>query len=125
MYYNFNPDLPEPLNMIHPFQLKAVRLLLDEDFPDDVEYIFLFGGSLDLACHIQSDLDLYVITSNPDLMAVYHEMHTRCRKLKKRFDILVSSLQDFLESASEFGTVEYEIKQRGLVIYAREKSIAA
>jgi predicted nucleotidyltransferase len=125
LYYNFNPDLPEPFNMIHPFQLKAVRRLLDEDFPEDIEYIILFGGSLDLACAIYSDLDLYVITSNPDYQAAYEEVYARCLKLKKRFDILVSSLPDFLEAVNEFGTVEYEIKQKGLVIYAKQKNNAA
>jgi predicted nucleotidyltransferase len=105
--------------MIHPFQLKAVRKLLEEDFPDDVEYIILFGGSLDTACHLHSDLDLYVITSNTDLQSVYHDIYTRCLKLKKRFDILVSNMPDFIEAMNEFGTVEYEIKQKGVVIYAK------
>lgn len=121
-YYNFNPGFPEPLNVIHPFQLKAVQKLLASDMPKDVDAIILFGGSLDLTCHLFSDLDLYVLSENPDRMDVYEKMHRICRTLKKRFDILVSSESDFLSNALEFGTVENRLWNKGVYIYAQEKS---
>ena len=122
MFYNFNPDLPEPLNVIHPLQLEAVKNLLASHVPDDVENIILFGGSLDLACHPYSDLDLYVITANPDRMHVYKKMHEICKTLKKRFDILVSSEDDFWEAANTFGTVENRLLGKGVYIYAKRQS---
>jgi predicted nucleotidyltransferase len=122
VYYNFNPELPEPLNVIHPFQLKAVQQLLASDIPKDVDAIILFGGSLDLTCHPSSDLDLYVLSENPDRMEVYEKMYRVCKPLKKRFDILVSSKADFLDNALELGTVENRLWNKGVYIYAEKES---
>ena len=125
MYYNFNPSLPEPFNVIHPYQLKSVRQLLANNFPDEIELIILFGGSLDLTCGKDSDLDLYVISENENKMNVYNIVSDLCRPLKKRFDILVSNLHDYKESSGEHGTVESKIKRKGVCIYAREEGYFA
>ena len=122
MFYNFNPELPEPLNVIHPLQIKAVQQLINCDIPSDIKYIILFGGSLDLTCHPYSDLDLYVISENSDRMDVYERMHKICKGLKKRFDILVSSEAEFCESAREFGTVENRVLETGVCIFAKGQS---
>lgn len=121
-FYNFNPDLPEPFNLIHPFQLKSVQKLLSTDIPDIIDAIILFGSSLDLTCHLYSDLDLYILSEHFDRMEVYEKMHKICRSLKKRFDILVSNEADFLDSALDFGSIENSIMKKGVCIYAKEKS---
>jgi len=125
MYYNFNPDLPEPLNVIHPFQLPSVHKFISNTFPEEIDKIILYGGSLDLACGINSDLDLYVIADCEDRFAVYESVRELCLPLKKRFDILVSDKEDFICASKEHGTVEEEIRAKGVVIYAREKDYAA
>ena len=125
MYYNFNPSLPEPLNVIHPIQVKSVQKLLENKFPDEIEMIILYGGSLDLACGINSDLDLYVITGSEDRFGVYKAISELCLPLKKPYDILVSSMRDYLDLCDERGTVEYRIKRQGVCIYAKREGYFA
>ena len=91
------------------------------DIPDEIDAIILFGGSLDLTCHIYSDLDLYILSENPNQMEVYEKMHRICKSIKKRFDILVSSEAEFLEAVLEFGTVENRIWNKGIYIYAKKR----
>ena len=118
-YYNFNPNLPEPFNAIHPYQVNSVLQFIGSCLPDCIDYIFLFGSSLDLTCNITSDLDFYVITQSEDIDNVYALMHTIGKSLKKRFDILISSLEIFLERSKEIGTVESKIMEKGVIIYAK------
>ena len=119
--YVFNPTLQAPLRYVHPLQLDGVKKLLSHPFPDYVERVILFGGSLDLSCGVDSDLDFYVISEHEPL-AVYREMHERCVQLGRPFDILVSPHEDFIAEAQEFGTVEYDIAKEGLCLYAKEGS---
>ena len=118
MYYNFNPDLPEPFNVIHPLQLKKVKKLLQQSIPDMVDYIFLFGSSLDLACNMASDLDLYVI-SDADPEQVYETMYNLVRPLRLRADILVATREDFIENAAIPATVEGRMTDKGVCIYEK------
>ena len=118
MYYNFSPDLPEPFNVIHPLQLKKVQKLLLHPIPDEVDYIFLFGGSLDLACDLSSDLDLYVV-SEIDSEQVYEVMHKFLRPMRLRADILVDTRENFLANAATPATVEGRMKNKGICIYAK------
>jgi hypothetical protein len=73
MQYNFTPTLNKPWSLIHPYQLPAVQKLCGTNFRDDIQKIILFGGSLSLAVHLESDLDLFVITDNPDRFDVYEK----------------------------------------------------
>lgn len=116
--YVFNPTINGPLRFVHPLQANSVSHLLGDSFPDYVDYVFLFGGSLDLACGIDSDLDFYVISEH-DAEVVYKEIYDRCRKLGRPFDILVSPREDFIAESSELGTVENRILQEGLCLYAK------
>ena len=125
MYYNFNPELPEPLNVIHPYQVSSVQRFLENTFPEEIELIILHGGSLDLACGKNSDLDLYVITNDEDKFKVYESVRVLCLPLKKRFDILVSNMEDFSNSSKEHGTIEKSIIQKGVCLYAKQKSYIA
>ena len=118
MYYNFNPDLSEPLNVIHPFQVSSVQQFLTNTFPKEIEFIILYGGSLDLACGKNSDLDFYVITSD-DAFKTYEAVRGLCLPLKKKFDILVSNMENFTHSSQEHGTIEAEIMRRGVCLYAK------
>jgi len=116
--YNFNPMLDSPMRYIHPIQIKSISRLLSEPFPDYIDYVILFGGSLDLACGIDSDLDFYVISQHdPDV--VYKYFYDRCKNSERPFDILVSTLEDFIAEAAEFGTVEHHISKEGLCLYAK------
>ena len=125
MFYNFNPNLPEPFNVIHPIQTESVRRFLSNAFPDEVEEIILFGSSLDFACGRDSDLDLYVVADTEDEFRIYEAVRELCLPLRKRFDILVSNADNFRESSEIFGTVENEVMQRGVRIYAKTKNYAA
>jgi len=116
--YVFNPTLDSPLRFIHPLQINSISRLLSEPFADYIDYIILFGGSLDLSCGIDSDLDFYVISEH-DTETVYKEIYDRCKNLDRPFDILISAREDFIAEASEFGTVEHRILQEGLCLYAK------
>ena len=118
MFYNFNPDLPQPFNVIHPIQLHAIKALLDSNIPEQVERIYLFGGSLEISCDKYSDIDLYVLSkeNNSD---VYRQIHKLCKEIGKPFDILVSSVEEFIENANELNTVEQEVVKGGICIYAK------
>ena len=116
--YVFNPTLDSPLRFVHPIQAKSIYRLLSNPLPDYIDYLLLFGGSLDLACGADSDLDLYVISEN-DPEVVYKEIYERCRNLGRPFDILVSHREDFIAESSEFGTVEHLISKEGLCLYAK------
>ena len=121
MYYNFNPQLDEPFNVIHPLQLPKIRALLDCPMPAAVDYIYLFGSSLDITCHVKSDIDLYVI-SEEDTEQVHEDMYKLCRSLKKRIEILVSNKETFLENILIPATVEGRMVKRGVCIYAKEQN---
>jgi len=118
--YEFNPDMDTPLRFVHPVQIKSIVHLLSEPFSDFIDYIILFGGSLDLSCGIDSDIDIYVISEhNPE--EVYKEIYDRLKGTDRPFDILVSAHDDFVAEAAELGTVEHRISQEGLCLYAKEK----
>ena len=116
--YVFNPTFESPLRFIHPLQVKSVSQIMSEPFADYIDYVILFGGSLDLACDIDSDLDFYVISEH-DQEIVYTEIYDRLKNIGRPFDILVSTREDFIAEASELGTVEHRILQEGLCIYAK------
>ena len=116
--YVFNPTIDSPLRFIHPLQLKSVSHILSEPFADYIDYVILFGGSLDLACGIDSDLDFYII-SNHDPEIVYKEFYDRLKNNGRPFDILVSTREDFIAESAELGTVENRIIQEGLCLYAK------
>ena len=58
--YVFNPTLESPLRFIHPIQVKSISRVLNEPFADYIDYVILFGGSLDLACGIDHRSDQYL-----------------------------------------------------------------
>ena len=118
MLYNFNPDLPQPFNVIYPLQLNAIRKLLGSDIPKQVERIYLFGGSLEIACDKYSDIDLYILSEGEN-NEVYKQIHNLCKGIGKPFDILVSSVKEFIENANEQNTVEQEVVKGGVCIYAK------
>ena len=120
MYYNFNPHLPEPLNVIHPIQSKAVKKLIASEIPDEIDYLYLFGSSLELACGVHSDIDLMVITEDADHDAVYGKIKAICRHLDRKFDILISDQASFLDSMDDIGTVANRMKDRGVCLYAKK-----
>ena len=124
MYYSFSPKLSPPFNVIHPLQLGKVFRLLQQPIPDTVDYIFLFGGSLDLACDMSSDLDLYVV-SEADSEEVYESMYKLVRPLRLRADILVSTREDYFKNAAIPATVEGRMKDKGVCIYEKASSDAS
>jgi len=119
--YVFNPKLESPLRFVHPLQVKSVSCFLSTPFPEYVDYVIMFGGSLDLACGIDSDIDFYVI-SDHDSEAVYKEIYERCKNLGRPFDIIVSPLNDFITESAQLGTVEHRISREGLCLYAKAQN---
>ena len=120
--YNFNPGLPPPFHVIHPIQLKAVQKLLTLDIPDVIDYIFLFGGSLELSCDQWSDLDLYIIyRDGADRNNVTMGMKPLCKQLGKACDILAADRETFLAHVYDLNTVENEVLTKGVCIYAKDE----
>jgi len=119
LYYNFNPDLEEPLNVIHPLQINAIKKLISSEIPQEVDYLFLFGSSLELACGIHSDIDLMVITENEDHDYIFGKLRDICKNLGKKCDILISDKASFIDSLDDIGTVANRMKERGVCIYAK------
>jgi len=118
--YVFNQNMEAPLQFVHPIQVKSVSHFLSKPFSEKIDYVILFGGSLDLSCGIDSDIDIYVISEhNPE--EVYKEIYDRLKGIGRPFDILVSAHDDFVAESAELGTVEYRISQEGLCLYAKEK----
>ena len=123
MFYNFSPDLPQTFNVIHPIQLHAIRELLNSTIPEQVERIYLFGGSLEIYCDKNSDIDLYVL-SEAENIDIYSQIHSLCKGIDKPFDILVSSVKEFIKNANEQNSVEQEVVKGGICIYAKRNGIA-
>ena len=117
-YYNFNHNLPMPYKVIHPLQVNAVRKLLSNEMPEGLEMLVLFGSSLDLTCNPASDLDLAIIHDDKDADRVKEAMHKICQGVGRPFDLLSVSREDLLNP--EFGSIEYHIMQRCVVLYAKE-----
>ena len=121
MFYNFNPGLPPPLHVIHPIQVKAVQKLLTLDIPDEIDYIFLFGGSLEPACTPWSDLDLYIIYQDgADRNFVTMSMRPLFKQLGKSYDLLAADRKTFLYHVYDLNTVENDILTKGVCIYAKD-----
>ena len=122
MHYYFNPGLPPPFHVIHPVQLKAVKKLLTLDIPDEAEYIFLFGGSMEPECSPWSDLDLYIIVRDgADRNRVSMNMKQLYKQLGKACDLLTADRETFLEYVYDINTVENDILTKGVCIYAKSK----
>ena len=120
MYYNFNPNLPEPLNVIHPLQLNAIKKLLSTEIPEEVDYLYLFGSSLELACGVHSDIDLIAITEHSDHDFVYGKVKNLCKSLGRKCDILIFNKASFLASLDDIGSVVNRMKERGVCLYAKK-----
>lgn len=119
--YVFNPLLNAPLRYVHPLQAGAVAHIAGQSFSQDIEYIILFGSSLNLTCGATSDLDLYVISEH-EPEAVYKEVYDHCKNMGRPFDILVSTMEDFDEEKLVPGTVENQVLREGLCVYAKTKN---
>ena len=118
MAYIFNPGEQYPYKYIHPLKVEKIRRLLSQGAPDIVEKIYLFGSSLDLTCHTDSDIDLYFITKEGDIEDG-DIIHPFCRRIKGRVDILFNSEEYFDELSVGLNTVEREVLERGLCIYEK------
>jgi hypothetical protein len=121
MYYNFNPDLPKPLNVIHPRHVKYIQKLMSMPIPDEILYVFLFGGSLEPACDRWSDIDLYAVVDSVDVNTSRNELYNLCKELKHPFDLLAASRDTFLSYVYDIGTVENDILRKGVCIYAKNQ----
>jgi len=121
-YYHFNPQHPEPFSFIHPLQVKSVMALVDENFPEYIDCVFLFGSSLDLTCSPYSDVDLYVLSA--ENKEAYAYLYNRCKVLKIKADILCGNYESFIEDALDINSIERQVLERGVVIYEKE-SLAA
>jgi predicted nucleotidyltransferase len=111
--------------LIHPKQLPFVRQLLSLPIPSGVDNIIVFGSSLGLTLHRNSDLDLYLISNHADHETVLREIYVLCKSLKCKFDLLIATTADFLEKTQLLGTVESRIARQGVCIYAKEEHFTA
>jgi hypothetical protein len=119
--YIFNPDMPVPLRYIHPLQVKKVQAFLSKAFSPDIEFILIFGSSIDLTCHSGSDIDFYIIHKSIDdtwLEALRDEMYWYGRSLNFKCDFLYETYENYRAYADEIGTVEYDVYREGVCIYA-------
>jgi predicted nucleotidyltransferase len=128
MNYNFNPDLPEPLNRIHPLQVKDIKKFLDNDFSPYINRIYVFGSSIYLTCHPNSDIDFYLIhdpLNDEALEELSKKMYLIGKNLKARCDFLYGTQDDYKYHRNIPGSVEYDVYKEGVCIYGKEKSVAA
>ena len=125
--YNYNPNLPKPFCWVHPLKVDAVMSIAHSEFPAGVQSLILFGGALDLSCDGQSDIDLYAIVEDhyfsddaeerlDNLKRVLRDV---IKKSSIKYDLLVSSAEDFSTEAGCLGTVESKICNKGVRIYAK------
>ncbi|MCL2188636.1 MAG: nucleotidyltransferase domain-containing protein [Defluviitaleaceae bacterium] len=121
-FYTFNPNFPEPFSLIHPLKVNLVIELVEETPPEYVQFVILFGSSLDLTCTPLGDIDLYVI-SEEDKNA-YEFFYKRCKALKIKADILVSSAKNFMDEALDINTIERKILEHGVVVYEKKSYVA-
>jgi predicted nucleotidyltransferase len=128
MNYNFNPDLPEPLNRIHPLQVKDIKKFLDNTFPPSIDRIYVFGSSVNLTCHPKSDIDFYLIhvpMRDESLEGLNKEMYLLGKTLKAHCDFLYGTQDDYEYHRNIPGSVEYDVYNEGVCIYAKKENNAA
>jgi predicted nucleotidyltransferase len=119
--YIFNPEMPVPFKYIHPLQVKKVRAFVSNTFSPFVQFIYVFGSSIDLTCHSGSDIDFYVIykdIDNEQLEKLQEEMHRFGRLLKTKCDFIYDTYDNYRAYADEIGTVEYDVYREGVCVYA-------
>jgi predicted nucleotidyltransferase len=119
-FIQFNANLNEPFSLIHPLHVNHVKNLINSPIPNYIDYIFLFGSSLDYTCQTQSDIDLYIISDAVEESVVYDYFYKTCRKLGFRFDILVSDLSSFLSESKRINAVEKQVWDHGVVLYEKK-----
>lgn len=119
MYYNFNPSMHEPLNLVHPIKLPIIKNLMDCEMPQEVDFIILFGSSLDLTCNGRSDIDLLVITEHEDHDMIYGKMREICYRFSKKYDIVISNRASILADVGIPGTLSKEIEKKAVCIYEK------
>ena len=125
--YNYNPNLPKPFCWVHPLKVGTVMSIAKSDFPTGVRSLLLFGGALDLSCDWQSDIDLYAIVEDhyfsddaeEQLDSLKRALRDVIKKSTMKYDLLISSAEAFSSEATCLGTVESQIHNKGVRIYAK------
>ena len=124
--YNYSPNLPRPFCWVHPIKVKEIMSISQSEFPAEVQSFLLFGGALDPSCDGYSDIDLYAIIDEEDKFDDLNKsLRDIIRQHTKKYDLLISTADDFKAESNVVGTVEHEICNQGVSIYAKEKSIIA
>ena len=118
--YLFDPGECCNLRYVHPVKREKLRCLLESDIPAYVERIYLFGSCLDLSCRTESDIDLYFIT-DAEPTEVSNDLHKLCRVMQNPFDLLINSYEEFIDNAQSINSVEFKIRNEGLLLYEKEK----
>ncbi len=114
--------MPAPFKFIHPLQVKKVKRFLMKDFPPAIRFILVFGSSIDLTCHSNSDIDFYIIHKDIEpeqLEALREEMYAHKRSLKLECDYIYETYENYRAYADEPGTVEYDVYREGVCIYVQ------
>jgi len=125
--YNYNPNLPKPFCWVHPIKVNEVMSIAVSEFPKEIQSFFLFGGALHPSCDGYSDIDLYAVVDNDyfsfDEENRFDSLNKTLRDIikqsTKKYDLIISSADDFREEANSLGTVESDICQRSICIYAK------
>jgi len=116
----FNDKLESALQSVHPLQIPSISNLLSCEFPSEINYAILFGGSVLLTCLPSSDIDLYLIGDvDLDVYKLRAYFSSFRAKIGKPMDILYSTESDFIEQSKISGSVESKVWKEGVVIYAK------
>lgn len=104
----------EPLSRIHPLKRMAVSAILSSGIPPTIERIIVFGSSVTLRCHEQSDFDLCIIgefniRKNEKDMQWLNSIKAALGPT----DLKIYTAKQFQEN----GWMRSEIKKNGVVIY--------
>lgn len=82
--------------------------------------VYLFGSYADGTFHEDSDFDFYIVVDDrqTDLIELMRQAYKSVRSVKKRpVDILIGTSSKFEERKNQL-TVENEVYQKGVLLYA-------
>jgi predicted nucleotidyltransferase len=99
---------------------EMVRLLVAEFSPHAV---YLFGWHVYGALHRDSDVDVMVIVESPreSFVDLYQRGQRRLLELSLPVELHFSSLERFNRFAPVFGSLQHEVRTKGLLLYAPKR----
>ena len=116
--YDFGRYEPNnPLNYVHPYKSEILEKIL-RHLPENIEWVVVFGSSVQDYQREDSDLDLAIIPYDSDysLHKIVKDMN-----LPTKVDIqMFKSLEDLVEQAKGYFPTAVDILSEGIPVYYRD-----